>query len=112
MDYRLAPTLNARDAVIAPFTPNFDSLSSQAHLEQAGRDRVARTSIGVGEEVRKRHQVAPLDALRVDNSFRGLTTVLTTTPVDVRGQDGTPRTICRIQYAVRLHSSVGRAADS
>jgi len=37
---------------------------------------------------------------------------LTTTPVDVRGQGGTQRTIRRIQYAVRLHSSVGRAPDS
>jgi hypothetical protein len=42
----------------------------------------------------------------------GLTTVLTTTPVDVRGGGDTQRTIRRIQLPVRLHSSVGRAADS
>ena len=47
----------------------------------------------------------PINAANFDNN-------LTTTPVDIRGQGGTQRTIRRIQYAVRLHSSVGRAADS
>src|SRR5438445_9013235 len=37
---------------------------------------------------------------------------LTTTPVDGRGSGDTQRTIWRIQLSVRLHSSVGRAADS
>jgi hypothetical protein len=53
------------------------------------------------------HQLSndPFSAAVFDNN-------LTTTPVDVRGDSGTQRTIRRIQYAVRLHSSVGRAADS
>jgi hypothetical protein len=47
-----------------------------------------------------------------DNSFWGLTTVLTTTPADVHGFGDTQKTIRRIELRVRLHSSVGRAADS
>ena len=36
---------------------------------------------------------------------------LTATPVARAACGGTPRTIRRTQYAVRLHRSVGRAAD-
>jgi hypothetical protein len=53
----------------------------------------------------------PSQTLLEPSCAAGFDNNLTTTPVDVRGCGDTQRTTRRIQLPVRLHGSVGKAAD-